>query len=252
MTGLRKDLPKRAWLRIYRVTGLLTAISVAISVICTNLFMEIFSAGINVPGLAISIIMPLALGGPMTLFLMLRHEQLRHANEQLRHMATTDWLTTCLNRGAFASAVSSQLDRRAAGRSSEAGAFLVVDADDFKAVNDRFGHQCGDEALRLIADAIRRSVRATDLVGRLGGEEFGIFIAGADLVAADHVAERIRRAVSAIPFMPNGQNHTLSVSVGGAAFTTLTAFGDLYRLADQRLYEAKQQGRDRVALMQAA
>ena len=250
MTGLRRDLPKRAWLRIYRVTGLITLASVALSLIFTNIIMEIFSAGLNVQGLIVSIVMPLALGGPPTYFLVLKHEQLRHANEQLEHLASTDWLTACLNRGAFTGAVSRYLDRhRSAG---SGGALLIVDADDFKGVNDRFGHDAGDQALQLIASAIRRSVRNTDLVGRLGGEEFGIFLAQSDVVAADHVAERIRRAVSAIAFAPDGVPCPLSVSIGGATYAASAPFGELYRLADRHLYEAKNTGRDRVAVMQAA
>ena len=252
MTGLRTKLPKRAWLRIQRTTGIIIAVSVALSVILTNMLMEVFSAGINVQGLAVSIIMPIALGGPLTFFLILKHEQLRHANQQLEYLAATDWLTTCLNRGAFTGSVTRLLDCHTTGAGGTGGALLIVDADDFKSVNDRFGHDKGDEALRQIADAIRLAIRSTDVVGRLGGEEFGIFMSGADLAAADHVAERVRRAVSAIDFGPDGTRWPLSVSIGGAAYITPAQFSDLYRLADQRLYEAKNTGRDRVALMQAA
>ncbi|WP_316356274.1 GGDEF domain-containing protein [Devosia sp.] len=248
MTELHRDLPKRAWLRIYRVTGAITLISVALSVVFTNMIMEIFSAGINVQGLAVSILMPLVLGGPMIFVLMLRQEQLRHANGQLEHLATTDWLTACLNRGAFTGAVTRYLDRHP----STGGALLIVDADDFKGVNDRFGHDAGDAALRLIAGAIRQAVRSSDPVGRLGGEEFGVFLADSDVAAADHVAERIRRAVSAIDFAPDGMPCPLSVSIGGATYETRAPFGELYRLADRHLYEAKNTGRDRVAIMQAA
>lgn len=250
MTELHRDLPKRAWLRVYRVTGAVTLISVALSVIFTNVIMEVFSGGINVPGLVVSIIMPLSLGGPVIFMLMLRQEQLRHANDQLTHMASTDWLTACLNRGAFTGAVTRYLDRHLSTGSG--GALLIVDADDFKGVNDRFGHDAGDEALRLIAGAIRRAVRSGDPVGRLGGEEFGVFLADSDVAAADHVAERIRRAVSAIAFAPGGTPCPLSVSIGGATYVTRAPFGELYRLADQHLYAAKNTGRDRVAIMQAA
>lgn len=250
MTELHRGLPKRAWLRVYRLSGAITLVSVALSVVFTNVIMEIFSAGINVQGLAVSIVMPLALGGPMTFMLVLRHEQLRHANGQLQHMATTDWLTACLNRGAFTGAVTRHLDRH--DRAGSGGALLIVDADDFKGVNDRFGHDAGDEALRLIAGAIRRAVRSGDPVGRLGGEEFGVFLADTDVAAADHVAERIRRAVSAIDFAPGGVPCPLSVSIGGATYVAHAPFGELYRLADQHLYAAKNTGRDRVAIMQAA
>jgi diguanylate cyclase len=250
MTGLRTELPKRAWLRVQRLAGAILAVAIALSVIITNVIMETFSAGLNVPGLAVSIIMPVLLGGPMIFFMIYKHEQLRHANQQLAHMASTDWLTTCLNRGAFTGLVMDHLDRRVTDNAG--GALLVVDADDFKSVNDRFGHDRGDEALRHIADAIRLAIRSTDVVGRLGGEEFGIFLGGADLAAADHVAERVRHAVASISFRPNGIACPLSVSIGGAAYTTCTDFSDLYRLADQRLYDAKNTGRDRVAMMQAA
>lgn len=251
MNGLRKELPKRAWLRIRRVTGIFTAISVAISIILTNVIMEVFSAGINVQGLSVSIIMPIALGTPMTFFLMLKHEQLRHANQQLEHLASTDWLTACLNRGAFTRAAISQLERRRGGGDAQ-GALLIIDADDFKHVNDRFGHDVGDQALQLIADAIRNAVRPLDLVGRLGGEEFGVFLVSVGSKAADQFAERIRSAVAQISLQDNDIACPLSVSIGGATYRGAAQFHDLYRLADKHLYDAKSTGRDRVSIMQAA
>lgn len=251
MTGLHRSLPKRAWAHVYRVTGGIVAVSIVISIILTNAFMEVFSEGVNVQGLAVSVIMPIVLGGPMTFFLALKHEQLRFANAQLAHMAAVDWLTECLNRGAFTQAVASHLDRRHQ-RPGEGGALLIADADDFKRVNDTFGHDIGDQALRLMAQAIREAVGENVLVGRLGGEEFGIFLAGADLATADRVAEQVRMAVAGIDFVPTDLPCRLSVSIGGAAYIARTRFADLYRLADQRLYEAKNTGRDRVAMMQAA
>lgn len=250
MTELRRELPRRAWQHIGRVTGAVIAISVALSVIFTNLIMEIFSAGINVQGLIVSIVMPIALGGPMVFFLMLKHEQLRHANNRLEHLATIDWLTACLNRGAFTRAVTDHLGRRKSA--TESGALLIVDADNFKSVNDRFGHHHGDEALKLIAAAIRQAVHSNGLVGRLGGEEFGVFLAGADAATAERVAETIRGAIAAIAFAPGGKTCALSVSIGGATYAGPTEFGHLYRLTDQHLYEAKNTGRDRVAMRRAA
>lgn len=221
----------------------------ALSVVFASMIMEVTSAGINLQGLIVTIAMPLLLGGPVTLFLVLKHEQLRHANDQLEHLATTDWLTTCLNRGAFTGAVTDYLDHHAV--TSHGGALLIVDADDFKSVNDRFGHDAGDQALQLIAGAIRRAVGATDLVGRLGGEEFGVFLAQSDR-AAHQIAEQIRAAVAGIVFAPNGTLCPLSVSIGGATYAARAPFAKLYRLADQHLYQAKNSGRDRVAMMHAA
>ncbi len=252
MIDSARRLPQRAWNHIYRTSGLLLLASIAVSIILTNIFMDMFSAGLNLPGFLVAVLTPLVLGGPIMFYLMLRHEQLRHVNTQLELLANTDWLTTCLNRGAFTMQVRRDLDRRATAPVSDGGSLLIIDADDFKQVNDRFGHQQGDAALRMIADAIRASVRSSDVVGRIGGEEFGVYLMGADLATADQVAERIRLTVSGLQFMPVDAPHPLSVSIGGAAFAHRVDFNHLYRLADQRLYEAKTGGRDRVALMQAA
>lgn len=224
--------------------------SVVLSIILTNLLMETFSAGINVPGLVASIVMPPVLGGPMILAFMIKHEQLQQANGQLAIMASTDHLTTCLNRRAFIGAVTEALEANPDRQS--AGALLIVDADEFKSVNDRFGHQSGDEAIRLIADAIRQAVRPNDLVCRLGGEEFGVFLGNADRATVDALAERIRGAVGAISFLPGGKPCPLSVSIGGATYAGRALLPDLYRIADLHLYQAKDTGRGRVALMQAA
>jgi diguanylate cyclase len=246
----RKGLPKRAWRRVGRTAGVVTAVSVILSVAITNTIMETFSAGINVQGLVVAIIMPIALGGPMVYVLLLRQAQLRHANSRLELVASTDWLTTCLNRGAFTRAVIDHLARLRSSR--ESGALLIVDADDFKSVNDRFGHHNGDEALTLIARAIRQSVRGTDLVSRLGGEEFGVFLPDADPATADRIAENIRSAIVGLTFAPDGRPCPLSVSIGGATYVGHADYDQLYRLADRHLYEAKNTGRDRVAMMQAA
>ena len=122
----------------------------------------------------------------------------------------------------------------------------MIDADDFKSINDLHGHDRGDEALQRIAATIKANVRDDDLVGRIGGEEFGVLLVGADFATAKGVAERIRHAITAIAFEPGGTEHKLSVSVGGAAFDQIVEFGTLYRFADQRLYEAKRCGRNRV------
>lgn len=125
---------------------------------------------------------------------------------------------------------------------------LIIDADNFKSVNDHFGHDRGDEALIAIAKAIKDMLREPDLVGRLGGEEFGVFLPGASREQAELVAERIRQNVTAARFTPNGHTHPLSVSVGGAVFEKELPFAELFRLADQQLYAAKQSGRNRVAI----
>ncbi|MEO5806110.1 GGDEF domain-containing protein [Devosia sp.] len=252
MSGTDNRLTKKAWRRVIRFTGLVTAASIAVSVILTNAIMETISAGINVQGLFVAIALPVILGTPMMFYVRYKHEQLRLANTRLNVLATTDWLTGCLNRGAFTERATQDLTETALSNGPAEGALLIIDADDFKSVNDRFGHLHGDEALRLIAGAIRANVRSTDIVGRLGGEEFGVYLSQASMDVADQVAERIRKAVAALDFTPNGHSCGLSISIGGAVFAKPGQFDQLYRLADHHLYQAKSTGRDRVAMMRAA
>jgi len=234
-------------LRIYRVTGILTAVSVIASVVVTNLIMETFSAGINVPGLMTAIIMPVLLGTPALGIIMFKHEQLRVANEQLQQLAATDWLTGCLNRGAFTRRVSQVLAAATAG-----GALLIIDIDHFKTINDNHGHDQGDDALRLIAHTFTSLCASPNLLGRLGGEEFGIFLPGATETEAGNWAETIRDAVAQLSFCANGRHCPLSVSVGVAGFQGRTDFRTLYRRADTGLYRAKSAGRDRIEIAAAA
>ncbi|KQX40559.1 hypothetical protein ASD04_07550 [Devosia sp. Root436] len=179
----------------------------------------------------------------------LRVRGLAITNRRLGLVARTDSLTACLNRGAFTGKVGTLLTQRAHGSS---GALLMIDADNFKAINDLFGHDAGDEALTIIARSIRTILRAGDLVGRMGGEEFGVYLPDVDQHSAEAVAERIRRSVNLAVFAPDGKQRSLSVSIGGVAFEGPASFSDLFRIADQRLYGAKQTGRNRVAVVHVA
>jgi diguanylate cyclase (GGDEF)-like protein len=142
--------------------------------------------------------------------------------------------------------VDAYLEQAVKQPAQDAGAFLVIDADHFKLVNDRYGHQKGDDALQLIARAIQTALRQGDIVGRIGGEEFGVFLPKAGFAQAGIVAERIRSQINEIEFPPATRKHVLSVSVGGVAFGGQTAYDDLFRVADQCLYSAKAKGRNRV------
>ncbi len=189
--------------------------------------------------------MPIAIAGPFIFFFASKLRELAIAHHKLAVHASTDSLTSVLNRGAFTTLVDAYLgDVREHERS---GALLVIDVDHFKRINDSFGHERGDEALRLIAQAIKGVLRSHDLVGRMGGEEFGVFMPGTSPRNAEIAAERIRQAISEVEFWPDGRRRRLSVSVGGTSFAGEVPFTALYREADRRLYEAKDLGRNRVA-----
>lgn len=198
-------------------------------------------------GLVSATVLPIVLAGPLFLFLTLKLRELAIVNHKLNDLASVDALTGCLNRRAFTLGVESQ-PAIAEYADSVPGVLLVIDADRFKAVNDRYGHDAGDEALRLIASAIRASVRDGDLVGRLGGEEFGVYLRRSSRSNALDIAERIRVAVMRAEFRPKGAPHQLSVSIGCAVRDGTTGFAKLFRSADMSLYEAKTKGRNRVEL----
>lgn len=167
------------------------------------------------------------------------HAQLAAAHRRLSEKASRDDMTGMLNRETF----FATLER--SRRRSDRGALLIIDADHFKAINDSYGHLTGDDALLLITAAIKKGVRAGDVLGRIGGEEFGAFLAGASEQEARNVAERIRREVERVAFHPvEGTAVPLTVSIGGTVCTAEATVSELMRAADRRLYEAKHGGRN--------
>ena len=166
----------------------------------------------------VDIVLPIMLAVPLLLFFTSKLRELAIAHKRLTIFASTDSLTQVMNRAAFSTLVDAYLTQVRVAEEKAKGALLIIDADNFKSVNDRFGHDRGDEALVTIAKSIKAMLRAHDLVGRLGGEEFGVFLPGASPEQAATVAERIRESVHAATFTPAGAEHHLSVSVGGAIF----------------------------------
>lgn len=211
-----------------------------------------FPLEIRVRAILAAIIVPFGLATPFFFYFSIKLRELASANRQLSLLAATDGLTNCLNRTAFTALVEARLEALVPQGDHVHGALLVIDADNFKQINDRFGHHNGDIALTLIARAIRSSVRAGDNVGRLGGEEFGVFLPVVDRYGAETVAERLRRAVEKLAFVADGHHHQLTVSVGGVVFDRRTGFEELFRLADERLYAAKNEGRNTVRLIGCA
>ncbi|MER8371842.1 GGDEF domain-containing protein [Mesorhizobium sp. M1406] len=198
------------------------------------------------------LMLPLVLGGSFLFFLMWKIRQLAIAQRDLSVIAATDSLTAVLNRGAFSMLVEAYLEQTRKQEQTRSGALLIIDADHFKLINDRLGHDCGDQALKLIAQAIKGQLRGGDIVGRIGGEEFGVFLPGVDPSQSWVVAESIRRRIKEMDFSPGGRPCPLSVSIGGTSFTGPITYQEIFSAADRRLYTAKSNGRDQVSFDPAA
>jgi two-component system cell cycle response regulator len=161
-------------------------------------------------------------------------------------LAVTDPLTALYNRRYMETHLANLLVRDGGLRPI---AVLILDIDFFKSINDSYGHPVGDEVLREISDRLQRNVRGVDLACRYGGEEFVVVLPDTDREAAMVVAERIRKAVGEVPFRVRADVGTLRVScsIGVAVHKPGAKAEDVLREADAALYQAKGEGRDRVA-----
>ena len=175
-------------------------------------------------------------------FLLLYNEILQ---QELHTLARIDPLTGVSNRLAIDEATTRLLER--AIRQRQSLGVLMLDADHFKSVNDRFGHSSGDKVLRALASRIRATLRETDVIGRVGGEEFVVLSPAIDLPAALLLGERIRLMVESTPMLIDDNVLQLTVSVGVAVTALAECDGaKVLQRADKALYAAKRAGRNRV------
>jgi diguanylate cyclase (GGDEF)-like protein len=166
---------------------------------------------------------------------------LQQTQRELEDLAIHDPLTRVLNARAFSERLTQELHRNR--RYRRPVSLLYLDLDNFKILNDSRGHQTGDTVLRLVADAMRLAVRETDIVGRMGGDEFAVLMPETDGTLADAAAQRLAEGIKgAFPTTP-----AVTASIGVVSFDDTAATADeILRRADQAMYEAKRTGKDRV------
>jgi diguanylate cyclase (GGDEF)-like protein len=174
---------------------------------------------------------------------------LQSMTDQLKLLATTDGLTGLTNRRAFDDALEREMSR--ARRSGEPLSLLLVDVDRFKAYNDIYGHQAGDEVLKKVGACLKDALkRPGDVAARYGGEEFVTILPGTDEDGAFFIADAFREALSGMGIAhKGGDKGIVTASVGLATLTdrdTGVNSTELVRRADEALYNAKGAGRDRV------
>jgi len=173
--------------------------------------------------------------------MVLEHETIQR---EMARQARTDPLTGLLNRRAFLEEVERHIDRL--DREDLPGTLMFSDLDHFKPVNDKLGHEMGDQVLVLTANLLRQAVRPSDLVARLGGDEFAVWMSGADHLTAAERADRLREVVPVeLGELVGGDAPRLSMSIGIATRRAGShePIDSLIRRADMAMYEVKRTGR---------
>jgi diguanylate cyclase (GGDEF)-like protein len=164
---------------------------------------------------------------------------------RLTNQAQTDSLTNIANRRAIDERLDDEIEH--ARRLGTSVAFVIADIDDFKSINDRFGHQTGDKVLRQVAQIFAEAGRELDLPGRYGGEEIAVVAPGTNLSGARALAEKVRRLIEELHVTaPDGRPITVTASFGAACYPAQRSVDELVAAADAALYEAKRNGKNRV------
>jgi diguanylate cyclase (GGDEF)-like protein len=166
-------------------------------------------------------------------------------HQEKERQAVTDGLTGIANRRSFADTLAREFER--ARRYEQPLSLVIIDMDFLKVINDSFGHQIGDEAIRQIGRILKQSSRSIDLAARYGGEEFCLLLPNTEIKMAEQFAERLRRLINDVHI--DGPGH-ISASMGVASFPEHAGDSDtLFRRADEALYEAKKAGRNVVRVV---
>lgn len=176
--------------------------------------------------------------------------ELQSANEKLRELATKDGLTGLYNHRHFQEALEKEINRSL--RNETPLSLVLLDIDDFKRINDQYGHPVGDIVLKGIADALQKTVRDSDLLARYGGEEFGVILPETDLKGGAMLAERLRRAVEADETTSEAYSIQTTISIGVTTYAPSTGnrgMAEFIIAADKGLYHSKETGKNKISLV---
>ncbi|WP_259367989.1 GGDEF domain-containing protein [Colwellia sp. BRX8-9] len=171
-----------------------------------------------------------------------RTEELEKSKSELEKLAFTDHLTGIANRNAFFKQADEELGR--ARRLSYELGLMMLDLDNFKSINDNYGHDAGDEVLKVISKAMNDCLRKQDTLGRIGGEEFAVIVPGTDKVGMHRLAKRLQASIELQKFSFLGENKKVTVSIGYTKVNQNELFKSALKRADEHLYTAKNNGRN--------
>jgi diguanylate cyclase len=244
------EAPSHAWVELVPITLIGTAASFGFAFVLNYLLLFGDTLTPFDRSLITAVAVPIVIAAPLSFLLAWSFREIRRYRRALTHAASHDQETQFFTGNAFSSVV----DRRTSTATMDQpeAALLVVNADNMRSINMRYGLEWGEEALRVVAATIRASVRDGDIVGRLGPSEFGIFLPGASEESARNVGQRILDGIRQVYFMPAAGEQLLSVSVGGVTFEGGFAFDGLYRAAEQQLPSAEGTGNIAISQMTKA
>jgi diguanylate cyclase (GGDEF)-like protein len=177
----------------------------------------------------------------VTIFLVLAYQKNKMNAKSMEKLAMQDPLTGLMNRRSFNTIAKMRFNE--AQKSGRIDSLSMIDVDHFKKINDRHGHDIGDLTLKAVAKTIRSNFRSSDLVCRWGGEEFVVYLPDTDESDAKMLAERLRQQIAAGLYC---NNYVVTVSQGLASVTAHGSYEQMLKEADERLYKAKADGRNRI------
>lgn len=224
--------------KVYLAVLCTTVVSVLASMLITGLLMGKFD---DPEAMLPAILVPLMVAPLVSFWGFSQTRKIAELNTELANLLNHDPLTNVRSRSYF-------FDVTAKCSPDEAAVVLMIDADHFKRINDVHGHHAGDKALQHLSDLISQQCRQTDIVARLGGEEFGIYMPRTEIATARTVAERIRAAVHNSTLIVDGAEIPLSASIGVALWQSGEKIESALKRADIALYDAKTRGRNMVAV----
>ena len=230
-----------------KTIALLSFLSMSASLAVTAMVHLAVGASVGPIALLVALAVPLFLTPPIGYVHISLILALHEAEARARKSAAADFLTGLSNRQAFAERAVSVLGLSA--RNGLETALIYLDLDHFKRINDTFGHGAGDKVLQQFADLLKSSLRRTDIIGRLGGEEFAVVLVKASANDASRLAEKIRRTVENTPFQTNDGipiSMTVSAGVASSGKEAEISLEDLITRADRSMYDAKESGRNCV------
>ena len=170
-------------------------------------------------------------------------KSLEDANEKLKFLATTDFLTEIYNRRFFDESLNNEIEK--AQRYNSSLSFIMFDIDYFKNINDTFGHNVGDKVLISLTKLIKENIRKIDIFSRIGGEEFVIILPNTDLEKTKELAIKLKDLVENHVLILDNQEIRITISVGLSTFNENNqTYNEIFKTADTNLYEAKRKGRN--------